>query len=140
MPWFWKKRSWLCPIFFHSKRNYNSIYEKKLQNVSLQGFFFVFDEIFIEVQKSRPENFLVACLHSGIIHFTKHSILNVLQCSEDTSDPITAHQFVQWPYAMYCIRHIQNFEIFRTLFCRYNQAYSSIFSIIKAYSCILKHY
>ena len=38
---------------------------------------------------------------------------------------------------MYCIRHIQNSEL--CLF-RYMQAYSSKFSIIKSYSCILRYF
>ena len=41
---------------------------------------------------------------------------------------------------MYCIRHIQNNSgIFTTLFFRYASAYSVIFSVIKAYSLILRH-
>ena len=39
---------------------------------------------------------------------------------------ITAQSFVQWPYAMYCIRH--NPGIFRTLFI---QVYSGIFKDIQ---------
>ena len=68
--------------------------------------------------------------HSGIILFAKRCILNVWQCSEYASSSITTKKFVQWPYAMFCIRLIQNSGIFRTLFI---QIYSCIFKDIKYY-------
>ena len=54
---------------------------------------------------------------------------------------ITALLFVQWPYTTHCIRHIQNSGIFRTqVYSGIQQANLIIFSIIKAYSGILRHY
>ena len=43
---------------------------------------------------------------------------------------VTLYSNYQWPYAMYCIRHIQNSGIFRYLFIH---VYSGIFSHIHAY-------
>ena len=54
-----------------------------------------------------PEQFIVAYLHSGIVLFTKCSVLNVYSVL-NTSVSITAQYFVQLLYAMYCIRHILN--------------------------------
>ena len=69
--------------------------------------------------------------HLGIILFTKCSILNAWEYSEYTSALITAQLFVQWPYAMYCIRH-QHIQ-------RHTKEYSSIFTIIKTHQSILKN-
>ena len=83
-----------------------------------------------------PEKFLVAYLHEGIVLLAEYSILNVWQ---STSVSIAAHWFVQWPYAMYWIRYIQNSGMFSTVclllfFFRYMLAHSVVFSDIKAYS------
>ena len=56
-----------------------------------------------------------------------HSVLNM-------SVSITAQLFVQWPYAMYCIRHIQNSVIFSALFF---QVYADIFNHVECYSDLL---
>ena len=77
---------------------------------------------------------LVAHLQSGIIVFAKRAILNVWQCSEYVSILVTAQQIGQWPYAMYCSRHIQN----NSTLCFF-QVYATIFSVIKAYSPILRN-
>ena len=77
-----------------------------------------------------PEKFLVAQLHSGIFIFSKCSTLNVWQCSEYVSVSITAQLFLQWPYVMYCIRHIQNSGIFSTLFFL---VYAGVFNHIQRY-------
>ena len=89
------------------------------------------------------EKFLVTHLHSGIILSVKRSILNIWHCSEYASTLVTV-PYVQWPYAMFCIRHIHNYsDMFNTLFfCFffwYMPAYSIIFSVIKAYSGLSMH-
>ena len=50
---------------------------------------------------------------------------------------VTLYSNYQWPYAMYCIRHIQNSGIFRYLFIH---VYSGIFNHIHAYWGIAKVY
>ena len=113
---------------------------RKLQNVSLQGCFFlcfwqnVYQYTLVPQTFAYHEKFLVTHLHSFVIHFAKHTILNIWQCSEYFSVSTTAQSFVLWPYAMYCIRHIQNPGIFSTLFL---QLYVDIFNHIQHY--ILTH-
>ena len=46
------------------------------------------------------------------------------------SVPISGQWFVQWPSAMYCIRHIQNYIIFST---RFFQVYAGILNQIQHY-------
>ena len=104
------------------------------------SFSCVSDEIFIEVPYFHNlffvalKKILVAHLQSGIVVFAKRAILNVWQCSEYVSILVTAQQIGQWPYAMYCSRHIQNNS---TLY--FFQVYATIFSVIKAYSPILRN-
>ena len=111
---------------------------KELQNIFLWGLFSfcfwqnVYQSTLYEAPQNLPfpEKFLVAHLHSGIILFAKCSISNVWQCSKHNSILITVQKFVEWAYAMYCIKHIQNFDIFRTLFI---QVYAGIFKHIHHY-------
>ena len=49
---------------------------------------------------------------------------------------ITAQRFVQLPYSMYCIKHIQNFGKFNILFF---ELYSGIFNHIERYQGIFTH-
>ena len=90
------------------------------------------------------ENFLIAYLHSDIILFAKRSILIVWQYSEYASVSITAQYFVQWPYTISSIRHIQNSGIFSTLFfwgiCHQVQSHSLLLKHIDAYWDIAKAY
>ena len=104
-------------------------------DVSLWGIFFLCfsrnvyqSALFPQTLLLCPEIFLVAHLHFGIILFSKRSILNVWKCSEYISVSITAHQFEQWPYAMYCIRHILAYSTF--CISRYMSTYSIIFTHI----------
>ena len=66
---------------------FKSIWEKKLQNVSLWGLFFlyflwnIYRSALVAWKLSCPEKFLVPCLHSGFILFAKCLILNIWQCS-----------------------------------------------------------
>ena len=53
-----------------------------------------------------------------------------------TSVSITAQLFVQWFYAMYYIRHIQNSDIISTLLF---QVYAGIFNHIEHYYSIFTH-
>ena len=117
-----KDRDWLHLWLKFSIQNVVLILSwKKIQNVSLRGFFLVFltkclSNCSSSTKPPLPWKFLFVCLHSGIIRFAKRSILNVWQCSEYVPVSITACYIVQWSYAMYCIRHIQNSGIFRILF------------------------
>ena len=90
-----------------------------------------------------PEKFMFACMHSGIITFAKRFILNVWQCFE----------YVSVSIAFLCLLSILNSnlmlctasETFRILAyskpCVFRDmlAYSSIFSIIEAYSGLFRH-
>ena len=79
------------------------------------------------------EKILIAHLPSGTILFARHSILSVWQCSEcdlmlcTTSECTTSDIFRILAYSELCL-------------FRYMQNYSIILNIIKAYSCILKHF
>ena len=57
---------------------------------------------------------------------------------------IIAQEFVQWPYAMYCIRHIENSGIFGSLFlsviCQHIQSYSALLRHIHVYWDIIQAY
>ena len=104
---------------------------KKLQDVSLQGLFFC--------SPSWPEKFWL-CTCTQVIFFLQNAPSQMFDSVLNTAFSITAQIFVQEPYDMYCIRHIQNFGIFSTLtFFRCIPIYSIIFSIIKAYSRISRH-
>ena len=72
VPWFWKNVPCLCASVgwnYNLKRTFKSILEKKDQNFSLRGFFFVYHTW--NVYRSAPipgklfcpEKLLVACLH-----------------------------------------------------------------------------
>ena len=75
------------------------------------------------------ENFLVAHLHSGIILFAKNSILNVWV--------FWIHHFTD---NCYVLRQTRILAFSKHHFFRYMVSYSIIFSVIKAYSHILRHY
>ena len=86
---------------------------------------------------SCPENFLFVHLYSGIILFAKRFILNVWHCSEYICLGV-----IQWPYAMYWIRNVQNNSgIFSTVFFgirRHIQSYSALLRHIHSYWDIIK--
>ena len=98
------------------------------------SFSCVFHEMFIKVpyfhkpSSSALKYFWLHTCTSALFFFSKRSILNVWKCSEYISVSITAHQFEQWPYAMYCIRHILAYSTF--CISRYMSRYSIIFTHI----------
>ena len=78
------------------------------------------------------------CVTAFMHFFSNRSIINVWQCSKYVSLLMTDQQFVNWPYVMYCIRHIQNSGIFSNLFFqvharifKHDQSYLGIFTHIK---------
>ena len=90
---------------------------------------------------SCPKKFLVAHLHSGIILFAKLFIWNVWQCFEYVCLGNCSVNSVTLCYALY------QTDIFRIIvaysalwFFRYMSAYLIIFSVIKAYPLILRHF
>ena len=103
---------------------------KKLQNVSLQGLFFlcfwqyVYGIILVARNLPCPEKFMFACMHSGIITFAKRFILNVWQCFEYVSDSI----------AFLCLLSILNSSL---MLCTASETFR-----ILAYSkpCVFKHF
>ena len=118
-----------------------------IQNMALRVFrrkipiFFPAVSLFLVLLTNVPERFLAAHLHSGIILFAKRSILNIWQCSEYTC-------FDNWSVictGILCYVCTAS-ETFRILaysalcFFKYILTYSIIFSVVKAYLRIFRHY
>ena len=106
-----------------------------LQGLFSFSFFWqsVYWSVLVPQNLPSAEKILIAHLPSGTILFARHSILSVWQCSEcdlmlcTTSECTTSDIFRILAYSELCL-------------FRYMQNYSIILNIIKAYSCILKHF
>ena len=122
-------------LSFPFKILFQSIYQKKLQNVSLRGpFCCVFDVMFIKVSQFPkllcPEKLLF--------------LQNAPLCSDSVLNTSLCLQLLNNLYSDFMLCTAS--DTFRILvysalfFFRYMQAYSVVFSVIKAYSSILRHY
>ena len=110
------------------------------------SFSCAFDECLLKCPSSTnplppcPEKVLIVHLHSGIVPFAKRSILNVWQCSEYVClDNCSVICIATLYYVLYQT-HSEFWHIHHFVFFRYMLGCSIIFSIIRAYSCILRHY
>ena len=117
---------------------------KKLENVILEGLFFLcfWRNVYRSALVPHPPALKNIWLRTSTQALFSWKTIH-LKCFYSFLNT-SILETVRWFYALYCIRHIlNNYGIFNTVFFRcigWILAYSIIFSVIKAYSHILRHY
>ena len=138
--WILKERLWLFPslgYIFHVLRVFS-------RNVFLRGLFFLcfWRNVYRSALVPHPPALKNIWLRTSTQALFSWKTIH-LKCFYSFLNT-SILETVRWFYALYCIRHIlNNYGIFNTVFFRcigWILAYSIIFSVIKAYSHILRHY
>ena len=136
MYWFWREMPWFCRSLgwiIHSKCSFKNIWEKKLQNISLRGLFFLCFWLSVYRSALAPQTSLPFC---KTFHLRRLAVFWIRLCLDNCSVIfILTFCYVLHPTHL-DFWHIQH-SIF---FFRYMRKYSVFFNVIKAHSNVMRHY
>ena len=139
MYWFWKEMPWFCRSLgwiIHSKCSFKNIWEKKLQNISLRGLFFLCFWLSVYWSALAPQTSLPFC---KTFHLRRLAVFWIRLCLDNCSVIfILTFCYVLHPTHL-DFWHIQH-SIFFSGICGNIQSFSTLLRHIHTYRDIIKSY